>query len=158
MIPMRRGAASPRPLARLARASERGAAAVEFVIMVPALLLMAGLMLFAGRLANAQIAVQQWADSAARTASLARDAGTAQAQAHGVVTGDARASGVRCQPSWTLRLDVSAFTAPLGAPGKIRAAVTCQVPVVDLLLPGLPGGVSLSAESSSTLDRYRGKR
>ena len=55
-------------------------------------------------------------------------------------------------------LDVSAFTAPLGAPGKIRAAVTCQVPVGDLLLPGLSGGVSLSAESFSTLDRYRGKR
>ncbi|QIK72292.1 pilus assembly protein TadE [Propioniciclava coleopterorum] len=127
-------------------------------MVVPALLLIAGLLIGAGRLANAQVAVQQWADSSARTASLARDAATAQSQARAVIASDAAASGVRCRPGWTLELDTSAFARPVGTPGVVRASVVCPIPLADLLVPGFPGSVSVRAESSSTLDRYRGRR
>lgn len=154
------GRARLRPVTRRVgcRTGDRGAATVEFAIMVPALLLVAGLMLFAGRLATTQIAVRQWADSAARTASLARDASSARSQAQTVLEGDAGASGVRCRPTWNLRLDVSAFAAPLGQEGAVRASVTCRVPVADLLLPGVPGEIPIQGDSFSTLDRFRGRR
>lgn len=137
---------------------ERGAAAVEFAIVVPALLLVAGLLIGAGRYANAQVVVQQWADAAARTASLARDAPTAQAQARAVVAADAAASGTRCRPVWQLHLDASGFTSPPGTAGSVRADVACVIPLADLLVPGLPGAVTVRGEATSTLDRYRGRR
>lgn len=137
---------------------ERGATAVEFAIIVPALLLIAGMLIGAGRLANAQVAVQQWADAAARTASLTRDAVSAQTQARAVVAADAKAAGVRCRPGWTLRLDAAAFGQQVGAAGTVRAQVGCVVPLADLLVPGFPGSITVTAESTSTLDRYRGRR
>lgn len=143
---------------RCPRRDERGAAAVEFAVVVPALLLIAGMLIGAGRLANAQVAVQQWADSSARTASLARDSATAQSQARAVIASDAAASGVRCRPGWTLELDASAFGRPVGTPGEVRSSVVCPIPLADLLVPGFPGSVSVRAESTSTLDRYRGRR
>lgn len=143
---------------RRPRHDERGAAALEFAIVVPALLLIAGMLIGAGRLANAQVVVQQWADSAARAASLSRDAATARTQAEAVIAGDAAGSDVRCRPGWSLGLDTSAFGRPVGQPGVVRADVTCGIPLADLLVPGFPGTVTVRADSTSTLDRYRGRR
>ncbi len=144
--------------ARVRPHRERGAAAVEFAVIVPALLLIAGLLVGAGRYANAQVVVQQWADAAARTASLARDAPTGQAQARAVVAADAAGSSTRCRPPWHLDLDASGFTGPPGSAGAVHAGVTCVIPLADLLVPGLPGAVTVRGEATSTLDRYRGRR
>lgn len=137
---------------------ERGATAVEFAIILPALLLIAGMLIGAGRLANAQVAVQQWADAAARTASLNRDAMSASTQAHAVIAADAKSSDVRCRPGWLLRLDATAFGQQIGAAGTVRAQVLCVIELSDLLVPGFPGSITISAESTSTLDRFRGRR
>lgn len=139
------------------RRDERGAAAVEFVIIVPALLLIIGLAVAAGRLAHARVTVQQWADSAARSASIARDAGTARAQADAVVGSDAANTDVRCGGGWSLTLDASAFARPVGQPGSIEAIVRCPVPLASLV-PGLPGSILVEGKATSTLDRYRGRR
>ena len=56
---------------------QRGAAAVELTLLVPALLLVLGLLVAGGRLWFARTTVNEAAQSAARAASLARSAGAA---------------------------------------------------------------------------------
>lgn len=136
---------------------QKGAVSVEFAIVVPALVLIIGLLVAAGRLAHARVAVQQWADSAARTASIARDAGSARSRAHTVVSSDAAQTGVRCGGGWSLDLDAGAFALPAGRAGAVGATVRCPVPLADLV-PGLPGSILVEGHASSTLDRYRGRR
>lgn len=155
--PCRALSAGRRVFAPSGALGERGAAALEFVVVVPALLLVIGLVIAGGRLALARVAVQQWADSAARTASIARDAATARAQAQAVVASDAAGSDVACGEHWALDLDTNAFSRPPGEASSVTATVRCGVPLANLV-PGLPGTMQVEATASSTLDRYRGRR
>ncbi len=132
-------------------------ASIEMAILVPALVLILAVVVGAGRLALARIAVQQWADSAARTATLARDAGSAATRARAVVASDAAGSATQCRGSWQLAVDTRAFALPVGQPGAVEVTVRCAVSLADLLLPGVPGTVLVEAQASSTLDRYRGR-
>ena len=137
--------------------SERGlSASIEMAVLVPALVLIIAVIIGAGRLALARLTVQQWADSAARTATLARDASTATARA--VVASDAAGSATRCREGWQLSVDAAAFALPVGQPGTVGVTVRCEVPLADLLLPGVPGTITVEGLASSTLDRYRGRR
>lgn len=140
------------------RRDERGAAPVEFALLVPVLVLIIGLIIGAGRLALARMAAQQWADSAARSASIARDAVTARDQALAVVSSDAAASGVRCLGGPSATVDVAAFSLPVGQAGTVGVRVACTVPMGDLLVPGIPGSFLVEGGATSTLDRYRGRR
>ena len=132
-------------------------ASIEMAILVPALVLILAVVVGAGRLALARIAVQQWADSAARTATLARDAGSAATRARAVVASDAAGSATQCRGGGQLAVDTGAFALPVGQPGAVEVTVRCAVPLADLLLPGVPGTVLVEAQASSTLDRYRGR-
>lgn len=138
---------------------ERGLAlSTEFVVLLPALMIILALTIGAGRLALARLSVQQWAESAARSASLARDPAAARAGADAVVGADAAASGLRCAGGWSLDVDTAAFAQPVGSPGQVSAAVTCRVPLADLVLPGVPGEFAIDAQASSALDSHRGRR
>lgn len=143
---------------RAPRRGERGAAAVEFVIVVPVLLLIIGLVIAGGRLAHARSTVQQLADSAARSASIARDAGTARANALEVIRSDAQASGLRCSGGLDQVVDVSGFATRVGQDARVAVTVRCGVGLGDLLVAGLPGTWRMEASASSTIDRYRGRR
>lgn len=146
-------------MTRPARArGQRGMSiSVELAVLLPALVLVIALLIGAGRLALARIAVQQWADSAARTATLARDAHAAKARAQAVVASDSGGSDLRCAGGWHLTVDTGAFALPVGQPGVVRTSVRCPVALSDLFLPGVPGTVLVEAEATSTLDRYRGR-
>ena len=60
---------------------ERGSITVELAILAPALLLLLGLLVFAGRVETSSASVEQAARAAARDASLARTADAARATA-----------------------------------------------------------------------------
>ena len=137
---------------------ERGAAAVEFVLVLPMLLLIVGLVVAGGRIAHARALVQQVADSAARTASLARDASSAQARAAQLAAADARAAGLTCAGGVRVRVDTAGFAIPVGQPASVTSRVTCSLTLSDLLVPGLPGSLALEAGAVSVRDRYRGRR
>lgn len=130
---------------------------VEMAILLPALMLVVAMVIGAGRFALARLHVQQWADSAARTATLARDAHSALSRANTVVASDSSGSDLTCTGGWQLTVDTSAFALPVGEPGSVRATVRCPVSLADLLLPGVPGTILVEADASSTLDRYRGR-
>lgn len=136
---------------------QRGAVAVEFVVLVPALMLMLGLVLSGGRIWFVRAALQNTAESAARAASLARTPGQAELAAQSVVDAGLDDSDLHCTQSSVL-VSTNAFYVPVGRPATILSDVTCVVSLGDILLPGLPGSLTLHATGSSALDTYRGRR
>jgi Flp pilus assembly protein TadG len=130
---------------------------VELALLVPALVIVLGLLVAGGRLWFARTTVHEAAQSASRAASLARSAG--QASSDGTQAGRASlaTAGLRCT-NQTVSVDTSAFQVPVGVPATLRATITCSVPFGDVLLPGMPGSIALTGTASSALDTYRSRQ
>lgn len=133
---------------------ERGSASLELVILAPALLLILSVIIFAGRVAIAGQSVQQAAEEAARTASLARSRGDANTTAAAAARDTLAQQGLECT-AVTVNVDTSGFNAPIGQPATVTATVTCPVKVGDLMIPGLPGTRTVKATASSPIDEWR---
>lgn len=134
--------------------SERGSVTLETVIVIPALLLILTALLFAGRVAIAHQAAQAAAADAARAASISRTRPAAEHAARSSATSTLANQQLRCS-STTVALDTSAFAAPVGTPGQVRATVTCVVALGDLTIPGIPGSRTITETATSPLDTYR---
>ncbi len=147
---------SRRAVGRRLGSDERGAAALELVLLVPALMIMVGLVVAGGRVWFARAAVDDAAASAARAASLARTPTQAVHDAEVVARADLKAADLHCRTAG-IEVDTAAFALPAGHPGTVTAQVTCQVGLADIFLPGLPGSMRLDAVGSSALDTYRGR-
>lgn len=138
--------------------SERGAVTIEFVVLLPLLMLIMAAVIGGARVWWARSTVTQLADSAARQASISRTASQAQTSAAQLVHDDAVQSDVRCVSGWpTLTLDTSGYGVPVGQPAEVRAHVECDVPLSDVLLPGLPGSLIVQGDAVSPLDRFRAR-
>jgi hypothetical protein len=61
---------------------------------------------------------------------------------------------LRCQRV-DVDVDSAGFRTPLGQSGDVTVAVTCTLSMTDLLAPGLPGSVQVSASFASPVDAYR---
>lgn len=133
---------------------ERGAAAVEYVIILPALLLVIGVLVAGGRLAHTRAVVTGAAESAARAASLAREPALALADARAVATSELAVLG--CQGNPGVKVDTSGFAVAVGRPASVSVEVSCLVPLSGLV-PGVSGPRLVEAKSESVLDRYRGR-
>ena len=135
-------------------AREEGAASLEVVVLTPVLVLLLGLLVLAGRVTLARTSVEQAADEAARSASIARTAaGARRAAADGAVRALGRQS-LRCSRV-DVAVDVAGFAVPVGQPARVTATVTCVVALADLALPGFPGSRTVTASAISPLDTYR---
>lgn len=134
---------------------ERGSAAIEIVLLVPALMLLVLFAVAGGRVAIAHGSVEQAAAGAARAASIARTAGSAQATAREAARATLANQGLNCT-SLTVILDTSGFAMPVGRPASVLATVSCTVRLTDLALPGLSDRV-VTASATSPLDIYRGR-
>jgi Flp pilus assembly protein TadG len=134
--------------------NDRGAATLEVVIVVPALLLMLGLIVAGGRLWFARSTTTGAAEAGARAASLARTA--AEARTNGTHAAEASLStgGLQCHDR-AVRIDTSGFAVAVGLPATVRATVTCRVTFADLLLPGTRGAIVVQGTGASALDTYR---
>lgn len=136
------------------RRPERGTAAVEFAVIVPALGLLIAMMIGAARVWQAQTVVEQIAGTAARAASLAFAPAEARAAADTIARSQATTRGLTCTPL-RVGVDLDGFQVPVGQPARVQARVTCTVPLSDLLVPGWPGTWEVSADAGAALDRYR---
>lgn len=138
------------------RRGERGSVSVEFAILVPGLILVLGLVVAGGRLWFARSAVVEASYSAARGASLARTAG--EASADGAAAGRAAlvSRGVECS-AVSVTSSTAAFSVPVGQPATVTSRIRCTVGFGDVLLPGMPGSITLEATGSSALDTYRAR-
>ncbi|WP_421740704.1 TadE/TadG family type IV pilus assembly protein [Cellulomonas sp.] len=133
---------------------DRGSITVELAILAPALLLLLGLLVFAGRVETSSASVEQAARAAARDASLARTADAARATAQSSATRELAASDCI---SISVLTDTAGFAARLGDDGSVAVTVTCTVSIADLAVPGLPGTRTMSADAVSPIDRYRSR-
>ncbi|WP_207947061.1 TadE/TadG family type IV pilus assembly protein [Actinomadura sp. 7K507] len=127
---------------------------METAILAPGLLLLLALLIGIGRTQHAHQAVEAAARDAARQASIARDPRSATAQASGSARAALQREGLRCTPVTTL--DTAGLDRPVGTQAAVTAQVACQLPLSDLLIPGLPGETTIRARFSSPIDPYRG--
>lgn len=149
-------AGSHAPHGPLATDAERGNVAINTAVVFPVVLLIAMLLLMAGRTVLAQGAVQSAANEAARSASISRTAETAYVSASQTALSTLNNSGISCS-STRVSPALDDFALPLGTVGEVRVEVTCVVPLSDLGLPGAPGAREMRATGTSVLDAYRGR-
>jgi Flp pilus assembly protein TadG len=138
---------------RSASRDQRGSATVELTLLVPALLLMLGLLVTGGRLWFARTTVNEAAQTSARAASLARTAPQAAIAGREAGAQSMSTEGLRCASS-VVTISTAAFSAPVGTPATITATIHCQVRFSELL-PGAPGFVELTGSGAAALDTYR---
>jgi len=136
------------------RRDERGSAAIEAAIGVPAFALLVGLIIFGGRTASAHQALQSAAADAARSASLARDAQTARTDAREAAMASITNQQIGCS-SVDVTVDTSDFAKQPGVPGSVEVTISCRLDLSDLAIPGVPGARVLSATMSSPIDTWR---
>ena len=139
---------------RRVRSRERGAVSVELALLAPALLLLLSFAIWAGRTQIARNAVQEAARAAARDASLAADAATAQADAIEQARQTLARQDLRCQ-DLAVGVDTAGFRVPVGVSDDVTVTVRCTVAMSDLLAPGLPGAVAVTASFASPVDAFR---
>lgn len=135
---------------------DRGFAAVETAIVVPLMLTLLLLIIGAGRVSKANLSVDAAAYSAARAASISRSSGQATTDARAAANDTLAQKGLSCSPA-DVDVDTSAFTSAPGSRSSVRVTVTCQVPLADLSIPGMPGTRTVTGTASSALDSYRGR-
>ncbi len=135
---------------------ERGAVTVELVVIVPALIIMLGLLIAGGRIWFAKSTVAQAAQSASRAASLERSAGAARVAGRDAARSSLSTAGLDCADQ-SATIDTSGFAVAVGAPATVRATVTCTITFADVLLPGIPGSMAVSRTEASALDTYRNR-
>ena len=138
------------------RGDDRGSATLELAVLAPALLVLLGLVIAAGRIEVAAGAVEQAASAAARDASIARTGPAARAAATDTARESLRSQGIVCGVL-DVAVDASGFSVAAGAPANVVVSVDCTVPLSDLAVPGMPGTRTLRARMVSPLDRYRSR-
>lgn len=135
---------------------ERGSITAEVAILAPALLVVLGLVIAAGRITVAGSAVEQGAAAAARAASIARSPEHAGHAARTAAQASLTGQDVQCA-DLRVDLDLSGFAAAVGTPATVSARLSCEVPLRDLTVPGMPGTRTLEAGMTSPLDRFRAR-
>lgn len=138
----------------MSRQDARGSATIEAAIGVPAFALFVGLIIFGGRTATTHEALQTAAADAARSASIARDAETARADAQQAAAASIANQGIACS-SVAVAVDTGNFKKLPGVPGTVGVTVSCVLDLSDLTLPGVPGSRMMRATMSSPLDTWR---
>lgn len=137
------------------RRSERGLSpALELVLVVPVLVLIAGMIIAGGRIWFAKSIVNEAAYSGARAASIERSATKAGSSGHAATTGELSTQGLTCTRI-DVALDLSGFDTPVGQPASVTNTVRCRIPLTETALPGLPGSMLLVGQGTAAIDTYR---
>ncbi len=130
--------------------SEHGSVAVEVAVVAPALVALLLLVVYAGRVSQAEADVRRAAAEAARAASLRQVPAEAVAAAEQTAAANVATSGVACARLQTL-VDTSAFVPG----GTVAVTVSCDASLADVTLLGVPGERRFEARSVEVIDRYR---
>jgi hypothetical protein len=135
---------------------DAGSITLELTILAPAVLALLGLVIVAGRVEIAGGAVEQASAAAAREASLARSPDAARQAATQAALDNLNGQDLHCT-DLVVVIDAAGFAVPVGSPAYVSARVSCTVELGDISVPGMPGSRTLTAETQSTLDRYRSR-
>lgn len=131
-----------------------GSPSVESAVLTVIVGLLIAFAIAGGRLVSAEAAADHAARSAARAASLHRDAASALAAAEQTARASLSEQELRCA-TLDIAADTSGFAVPLGTPASVRVTVRCAVTWSDLGLPGAPGTQDVQSVFVSPIDRWR---
>lgn len=135
-------------------ADRGGSASVEAVLLVAVLGLLIGFAIAGARLVAVEASTDHAARSAARVASLQRDAVTAAAAGRAAANDSLTEQGLRCA-DLQVDVDTAGYEVPLGTPGAVTATVRCVVIWSDLGLPAGSDGPVVESAAVSPVDRWR---
>ncbi|MHB8448957.1 MAG: TadE/TadG family type IV pilus assembly protein [Mycobacteriales bacterium] len=135
---------------------DEGSFTLELAVLTPALLLLLGFIVAAGRIEIAGGTIDAIARDAARAASLARTPAAAQAAAQATAAGNVASQSIDCT-DLAVTVSTTGFDTPLGSPAAVVVRVSCTAPLGDLAIPGLPGSKTLTASFTSPLDPNRAR-
>lgn len=133
---------------------ERGSAAVEAAVGVPAFVLFVGLIIFGGRTAITHQSVESAAADAARAASIERSATVAENKATSAAITSLSNQGIDCLDV-DVSVDTSQFRRAVGEIAAVSVTVRCRLDLSDLSVPGVPGNRLIKATASSPIDTWR---
>ena len=131
--------------------SERGSVSVEVAVIAPAFIFLMLLVVFAGKVSEADGNVERAAAEGARAASLRQAPGSAVADAEEAVAANLANAGVPCT-NLTTNVDTSNFEPG----GTVTVTVDCEASMADVTLLGVPGTRTFTATSVEVIDTYRG--
>lgn len=129
---------------------QRGAASTELAVLTPLLIGFMLLVVFAGRVAQAEGDVAHAAHEAARAASLAATPERATTAATEIAAANIAEGQVACR-----RLDVAVDTTNFAAGGQVAVTVTCEASFSDIALLAVPGTRTFEATAIEVIDTYR---
>jgi Flp pilus assembly protein TadG len=137
---------------RTARASA-GSISIEAVLVIPAFVLFLVLIIAIGRVAMVREDLGAAAVNGTRIASLTTGSAAAETAAREAVTAQLAREGTTCL-TLDIGVDTTALDRPPGEPGTVTTTIGCDVPLADLLVPGLPGHWVIRASYSTPIDTY----
>lgn len=138
-------------LASRLRSDDQGAIAAQAAAMVPLLTIVVVVVLFTGRVVEANNTVQAAAHEAARAATLTGNTADAANAAQAIAAANLNAGGLACR-TLSVVPDLSRFYAG----GTVTVTVTCTADFADMDLIGVPGSRSFTASAIEVIDTYRG--
>lgn len=138
-------------MTRRPRRGERGSIAVEVAVLAPAFVFLMLLVVYAGKVSEADGNVERAASDAARAASLRQDPGDATTDAQDTAAANLAAAGVPCL-TLTTDVDTDDFTPG----GTVTVTVRCEASMEDVTLLGVPGRRTFTATAVEVIDTYRG--
>jgi Flp pilus assembly protein TadG len=124
---------------------------LELVILIPALLLLFGLVIAFGRTTAADTDVEHAARVGARAAASAQTPSGGRTLAGRVVMESLRDAGLSCAGGPTV-----AVSGPWTPGGRVTVSVSCTASLADVSDLGLPGARTLTATATDVIDRVRG--
>ena len=140
------------PLHRwLDTSDDRGSVAVEVAVVAPAFVFLMLLVVYAGRVSEADGDIHRATSAAARAASLRQHPTDATADAEAVARTNLSTAGVQCR-DLTVEVDTDNFRPG----GTVTVTLACTASMADVTLLGVPGTRRFSARSVEVIDRYRG--
>ena len=134
-----------------ATSDERGIAVLEFVLLVPVMLLMVFVVVGLGRLGMARQDIDAAARDAARAGSIARSPDDAQAAATAAANYALAAHDITCA-GMSVIVDTSDFRPG----GWVRVDLSCAIEMADLTGMWIPGTPTMQARGVAVVDTFRG--
>ncbi len=129
---------------------ERGSIAVEVAVITPALVFLMLLVVYAGKVSEADGNVERAAADAARVASLRQHPDDAADGAQTSAAANLTAAGVPC-----LALPTTVDTGDFEPGGTVTVTVRCEASMADVTLLGVPGRRIFTASAVEVIDTYR---
>jgi Flp pilus assembly protein TadG len=132
---------------------EAGAVSTELAVLTPLLIGFMLLVIFAGRVVQAEADVAHAAHEAARAASLRGEPQAAVAAAQETAAVNVVQGAVACR-----RLEVAVDTTSFAAGGQVTVTVSCEATFADLALLAVPGSRIFTASATEVIDVHRADR